>query len=349
MAENFDLIFGSSASQSYSWNDSDYQNGWQTVGDTPPTREQFDALQRRNDTKAQELNSRLSPLEEKATADGRQTATAYAKGAMVTADGLPNGWLLECVVPGTTGAGALDIPSPLVIGGTIVDGTVTWKLLNLADKLSISDVPKIAGFSGKQTFTSSGTFTPTVTGNYKITLQGGGGGGGASGVFVNAMSGGGGGQGGHGEFYERLTAGTTYTFTIGAGGAGGASQNSHGSDGGASSITVGSNEYVANGGQGGFSGNTHVARAGQGGTFSINGTITSKASSGGAGTYVNTAGNTAPMSGVGGGDGGAAITAYTAVYGGGGAGGDYTNSTHHAGGSGGNGYITFEWQTASLV
>lgn len=63
MAENYDLIFGQSASSQYAWSNSDYQNGWQTVGSTPPTAEQFDALQRRSDTKAKDLNNRLSPLE----------------------------------------------------------------------------------------------------------------------------------------------------------------------------------------------------------------------------------------------------------------------------------------------
>ena len=63
MAENYDLIFGQGASSQYAWSDSDYQNGWQTVGSTPPTAEQFDALQRRSDTKAKDLNNRLSPLE----------------------------------------------------------------------------------------------------------------------------------------------------------------------------------------------------------------------------------------------------------------------------------------------
>ena len=63
MAENYDLIFGQGASSQYAWSDSDYQNGWKTVGSTPPTAEQFDALQRRSDTKAKDLNNRLSPLE----------------------------------------------------------------------------------------------------------------------------------------------------------------------------------------------------------------------------------------------------------------------------------------------
>ena len=132
MAENYDLIFGQSASSQYAWSDSDYQNGWQTVGSTPPTAEQFDALQRRSDTKAKDLNNRLSPLETKAEADGRQASTAYTAGTMVTVDGLPNGWLLECVVAGNSGAGAITLPPTLIDGRTIVDGDVTWKLRKVA-------------------------------------------------------------------------------------------------------------------------------------------------------------------------------------------------------------------------
>ena len=62
MAENFDLIFGQNASQQYAWNDTDYQNGWGTIGNIPPTAAQFDALQRRSDTKLKELNDELTPL-----------------------------------------------------------------------------------------------------------------------------------------------------------------------------------------------------------------------------------------------------------------------------------------------
>ena len=132
MAENFDLIFGQSASQQYAWSDGDYQNGWQTVGNTPPTAEQFDALQRRSDMKTKDLNDRLSPLEEKAEADGRQAATTYATGAMLTVDGLPNGWLLECTVPGISGTDAITLPDTLIDGLTIIDGDVTWALRKVA-------------------------------------------------------------------------------------------------------------------------------------------------------------------------------------------------------------------------
>lgn len=132
MAENYDLIFGQSASQQYAWSDSDYQNGWQTVGSTPPTAEQFDALQRRSDTKAQDLNNRLAPIEEKSEADGRQAATSYTAGAMVTVDGLPNGWLLQCIVPGTSGTDTITLPDTLIDGLTIIDGDVTWALRKVA-------------------------------------------------------------------------------------------------------------------------------------------------------------------------------------------------------------------------
>ena len=132
MAENFDLIFGQSASSQYAWSDGDYQNGWQTVGSTPPTAEQFDALQRKSDTKAKDLNDRLSPIEEKAEADGRQAATTYTAGAMLTVDGLPNGWLLECVAPGISGTDAITLPDTLIDGLTIIDGGVTWALREVA-------------------------------------------------------------------------------------------------------------------------------------------------------------------------------------------------------------------------
>lgn len=217
------------------------------------------------------------------------------------------------------------------------DGTTTFRLPRIVGSGELTEVKRF-------TTAGDGSFVAPVTGVYKITLVGGGGGGAASGGFdSSSISGGGGGHGGHGEFYERLTAGVSYAYVIGAGGAGGAAQDAHGSDGGASSITINTNAYVANGGQGGFSGNTYISRAGQGGTFTVNGTTTSKGSAGGAGAFVNAANRTAPMSGVGGGDGGASIATYTAVYGGGGAGGDYTNSNHHVGGAGGDGYIEFAY------
>jgi hypothetical protein len=128
MAENFDLIFGQNASQQYAWSDSDYQEGWETVGNIPPTAAQFDALQRRNDMKTKELNDNLTPLVNANTAETRQPATAYNEGDMKYSPLLPTGWFLSCVVAGTTSAGEIVLPSPVVENATVTDGTVVWKI-----------------------------------------------------------------------------------------------------------------------------------------------------------------------------------------------------------------------------
>jgi hypothetical protein len=128
MAENFDLIFGQNASQQYAWSDSDYQDGWETVGNIPPTAAQFDALQRRNDTKMKELNDNLTPLVNANVAETRQPATAYNVGDMKYSPLLPTGWFLSCVVAGTTSAGEIVLPSPVVENAIVVDGATTWKI-----------------------------------------------------------------------------------------------------------------------------------------------------------------------------------------------------------------------------
>jgi len=135
MAENFDLIFGQNASQQYAWNDADYQNGWGTIGNIPPTAVQFDALQRRADTKAQELNSRLVNVEQSIAGGGsqkREPDTEYTVGTILTYDDLPMDWVLECIVGGISSANDITIPSPRVEGARTLDGTVTWALRKIA-------------------------------------------------------------------------------------------------------------------------------------------------------------------------------------------------------------------------
>lgn len=128
MAENFDLIFGQNASQQYAWNDADYQNGWETIGNIPPTAAQFDALQRRSDTKLKELNDELTPLVNADTADSRQPSTAYSEGDIKYSPLLPTGWFLACTVSGMSSASELVVPSPVEEGDEITDGGVTWKI-----------------------------------------------------------------------------------------------------------------------------------------------------------------------------------------------------------------------------
>jgi hypothetical protein len=128
MAENFDLIFGQNASQQYAWNDTDYQNGWETIGNIPPTAAQFDALQRRSDTKMKELNDELTPLVNADTADSRQPSTVYRVDDIKYSPLLPTGWFLTCTVAGTTAAGELVLPTPIAENDTVTDGTVTWEI-----------------------------------------------------------------------------------------------------------------------------------------------------------------------------------------------------------------------------
>lgn len=122
-------------------------------------------------------------------------------------------------------------------------------------------------------FTTPGeyTFTPQITGKYTVEIIGAGGGGAGTGVqYYSYMSGGDGkpatrtielqgGNGGSGEkkiIIDTLTAGQTYSVTVGAGGKGGKSQYSRrgdaqptgGTDGGKSSF----NNVEAKGGGGGI-------------------------------------------------------------------------------------------------
>lgn len=128
MAENFDLIFGQNASQQYAWSDNDYQKGWETIGNIPPTAAQFDALQRRSDTKMKELNDELTPLVNADTADSRQPSTTYSEGDIKYSPLLPTGWFLTCTTAGTTSASELVLPTPIAEKGTVTDGAVTWTI-----------------------------------------------------------------------------------------------------------------------------------------------------------------------------------------------------------------------------
>lgn len=201
------------------------------------------------------------------------------------------------------------------------------------------DADQIPAFNKRDIITTSGTYTAPVTGWYKITVKGGGGGGGGGlrdGSF--AKCGGGGGEGGTTIACEHMTAGTTATVVIGAGGTGGSLGGHAGTDGGNSSISVNLNTYT--GGGGGHGSNLN---AGNGGAGTIVG------ASGGAGS----AGGSGASGGSGGGNGGSMFSsgsASTAYIGGGGAGGgaNASGGNGFAGGNGGDGFAWFEYFDTSL-
>lgn len=102
-----------------------------------------------------------------------------------------------------------------------------------------------------QTFTSSGTYTPTTGMKYcTIECIGAGGGGGGAALSTNIGAGGGGGAGGYSrKTVAAATIGASQTVTIGTGGSGGSAGNNNGSAG--SSATSVGTICVANAGSGG--------------------------------------------------------------------------------------------------
>jgi hypothetical protein len=225
------------------------------------------------------------------------------------------------------------------------------------------------------TFTSNGTFTPTITGHTESDVEylviAGGGGGGAKG--------GGGGAGGYRTGFEGITSGTGYGITVGAGGAGGTglsvrgvngansvfdSVTSVGGGGGGSDAGVyrngsdgGSGGGVAGGGYTdtvaggsatsgqGFDGGNHITSSPyNGGGGGGAGAVGATNGNGGAGLASSITGSSVTRAGGGGGGGDVSGSAGAAGAGGGGAGAGASDTpaagtvnTGGGGGAGGNG------------
>jgi hypothetical protein len=176
-------------------------------------------------------------------------------------------------------------------------------------------------------FTSNGTFTPTITGfnqsdvEYLVIAGGGGGGGG---------HGGGGGAGGYKTGFLGVTTATGYGITVGAGGAPGTQYVSPDAEGDSGTNSVFSTiTSTGGGGGGGYNGDSGTGRLGKDGGSGGGGV--------GQGTAASTGGSASPagqgndggdMSGSGAGGGGGAGAAGANA---GGSGGTAT------GGTGGNG------------
>ena len=170
------------------------------------------------------------------------------------------------------------------------------------------------------TFTSSGTFTPTTSGNVEVLVVGGGGGGGSS----AAAGGGGGGAGAGGLVYNATykMASSPITVTVGSGGvAGVAGANGLGSNG--SNSVFGSITAIGGGGGPPQRGTGVAGGSGSGGGY--NGYTTVKYGGSGEPGQGHAGGDTTTLPSASGAGGGGA----------GGVGGD--NLINHAGGDGGVG------------
>jgi hypothetical protein len=198
-------------------------------------------------------------------------------------------------------SGALDgmaISAPVINGGTI---NATDFIITPGTDAYILGYGTPGSGTYTQTLTGTGKWTPPtgVTEISALQMMGAGGGGGCGAEVYNH----GGGGGGGGAFAQwnnvAVTAGTAYAYSVGAGGTAGTGTDGDGGTGGngaATTMTIGSVTYTANGGTGGgySTSSTTNAVGGAGGTVT---TANSPAATypGGAG------GSTAHFNGAGGG------------------------------------------------
>ncbi|MCX5791943.1 MAG: phage tail protein [Elusimicrobia bacterium] len=194
------------------------------------------------------------------------------------------------------------------------------------------------------TFTSSGTFTPNVSGNIQVIIVAGGGGGGYSGA-------GGGGAGGVVTSTSFAVTAQPYAVTVGGGGSGGPNAYTAGSNGGDSIFST--LDAVGGGGGGSSGNNSNSCKGVLGGSGGGGGNYLVRCDYGAGTTNQGYHGGygdgSAPYEGGGGGGAGAVGANYTAGVGGvGGIGvpnpitgsvsGDLEGGTYYfAGGGGGSG------------
>lgn len=202
-----------------------------------------------------------------------------------------------------------------------------------------------------QTFTSSGTYTPT-SGMRFCTIEcvgGGGGGGGCAASSTNPAAGAGGGGGGYSRrTVTAATVGASQTVTIGAAGAAGTAGANAGGTGGTTSVGALISATGGTGGAGGVAGTTGGFQQGLGGTGST-GDINIAGGPGSPALYLSGAivssgngGNSYFGAGAGGKTAGSSSSAGTAgTVGGGGGSGAYqvAVNTNFAGGAGGAGLV----------
>jgi hypothetical protein len=167
------------------------------------------------------------------------------------------------------GASAVQTIAPSTSGNVLTSNGTTW---------ASTALPASALGANAQVFTSNGTFTiPTGITRLKVTVVGGGGGGSGFQNVCSVEVGGiaGAGAGTAVKFLTSLTPGNTLSVTVGAGGAGSATNNTSGSAGGNSTVASGTqaiSTITGNGGNGGvYSAGPTRGGSASGGDVNING------------------------------------------------------------------------------
>ena len=205
------------------------------------------------------------------------------------------------IAAGTTSTGAFQNVSGVGTSGQLLQSQGAGALPQWATVSSGSGFTSIT----VQTFTSSGTYTPTSGMKYCVVeiCGGGAGGGGITLASTVLCGGGGGGAGGYAKkTFAAATIGASQSFTLGAGGTGGSSGTVNGAAGTASTFGTGP-LLTANGADFATSFNaaspSSYFHASLGGTAS-GGDVNISGMPGGIGTYVTTITSVAGPSGFGG-------------------------------------------------
>lgn len=171
---------------------------------------------------------------------------------------------------------AINLPASFKVNTTTV--TTTGTQLNLLNGLTVVPINKVV----IQTFTSTGTYTPTTGMVYCIVrmVAGGGGGGGTANSTasnVSVAAGGGGGEYGEGVF-TAATIGASQAVTIGDGGTAGANTGTAGGTGGTTSLGALLTAIGGNGGTFGTNNTVAIAPSTVGGTGGTGGSFHSRGS-----------------------------------------------------------------------
>ena len=302
------------------------------------------------------------------TADENFSVTAGAGGSnpavgatsfTVTITSRPHTYAVVAALQGVQSAFGIDIGSltstsfsveltaPLASGDTIAFHV--YDVANTTIPVPASNVVLLTS--------GSGTYTPT-TGTTRVWLRmvgaGGGGGGTPSGASGNLAVGGGGSGGVYlDKWIDPSAAITGGSYTVGTGGAGGASTPTNGSSGNDTTIVIQGITYTAKGGHGGndmTSGNTaFVSPAGTTttGSGASSGTVDALSQQGGdggirmsgAGGGAIAGGGGSSVFGTGGGQLFVANTGNAGTGFGSGGGGSFSTTAGHAGGAGAGGCI----------
>lgn len=187
--DDFNKIWASTSPLTpYSFSDSNYKEGWNFVGATPPARQMWDGIQKLTDEKIQYIYNNMIPV---------GIVQAFAGSTT------PQGWLL-CDGSAISRTDYADLYA--VIGDTYGagDGSTTFNLPNLVDKF-------VEGSATSGTKKTAGL--PNITGSFAVRMNSSGyfaSIAGASGTFSGS------GEAGHNATSSGTQAGTNRNFIFDA-------------------------------------------------------------------------------------------------------------------------------------